>query len=181
MARLHLKLNFLEAIHMSRIIPLLMVDQVFIDAPDTNPARFSSELSDMLDPCPKLVAEHRADRNYVVVSAASIVAKVERDRAVELLRTEHGEFGLRLSVGRGHDNLSQGMGGERGRDPSVCEEELEDLGPNPHGDALPLARQDRRDQRMVLVERAQLDYPLDSEPGRREPVALLAEDALEAP
>jgi len=91
--RLHRKLNFLEAIHMSRIIPLLMVEQVFIDAPDTNPARFSSELSDMLDPCPKIVAEHRADRNYVVVSAASIVAKVERDKAVELLRTEHGEFG----------------------------------------------------------------------------------------
>jgi ribonuclease HII len=78
---------------MSRIIPLLTVEQVFIDAPDTNPVRFSSELSGMLDPCPKIVAEHRADRNYVVVSAASIVAKVERDRAIELLRTQHGEFG----------------------------------------------------------------------------------------
>ncbi len=87
------KLNFLEAIHMARIIPLLSVDQVFVDAPDTNPSRFASELSAMLDPCPKIVAEHRADRNYVVVSAASIVAKVERDRAVELLRAENGEFG----------------------------------------------------------------------------------------
>ncbi|MGA2665273.1 MAG: ribonuclease HII [Nitrososphaerales archaeon] len=88
------KLNYLEAIHMARIVPLLgEVERVFIDAPDTNPARFSSELAEMLDPCPRLVAEHRADRNYVVVSAASIVAKVERDRAVEALRSVHGEFG----------------------------------------------------------------------------------------
>ena len=87
------KLNFLEAIHMARIIPLLRVEQVFIDAPDTNIRLFTTELTGMVRPCPKIVAEHKADRNYVVVSAASIVAKVERDRAVELLRREHGEFG----------------------------------------------------------------------------------------
>ena len=40
-----------------------------------------------------MVAEHRADRTYVVVSAASIIAKVERDRAVERLREAHGDFG----------------------------------------------------------------------------------------
>jgi ribonuclease HII len=89
------KLNFLEAIHMARIVPLLGVDQVYIDAPDTNARLFTTELKEMLRsrPCPRIVAEHKADRNYVVVSAASIVAKVERDRAVELLRVEHGEFG----------------------------------------------------------------------------------------
>jgi len=87
------KLNFLEAIHMARIIPLLGVEQVFIDAPDTNTRLFTAELKEMISPCPSIVAEHKADRNYVVVSAASIVAKVERDRAVELLRAKHGEFG----------------------------------------------------------------------------------------
>jgi ribonuclease HII len=87
------KLNFLEAIHMARIISSLAVGRVFIDAPDTNLRRFTSELSEMLSPCPRIVAEHKADRNYVVVSAASIVAKVERDKAVELLRMEHGQFG----------------------------------------------------------------------------------------
>jgi ribonuclease HII len=54
---------------------------------------FTTELSGMLDPCPRIVAEHKADRNYVIVSAASVVAKVERDRAVEELREEHGDFG----------------------------------------------------------------------------------------
>jgi len=87
------KLNFLEAIHMAKVIPRLAADEVFVDAPDTNPRMFTLELSGMLDPCPRIVAQHRADRAFVIVSAASIIAKVERDRAVELLRGEHGDFG----------------------------------------------------------------------------------------
>ncbi|MDA4137467.1 MAG: ribonuclease HII [Thaumarchaeota archaeon] len=87
------KLNFLEALHMAKVIPMLEAEEVFVDAPDTNPRMFTEELSGMLDPCPRIVAQHKADRNFVVVSAASIVAKVERDRAVELLRGVHGDFG----------------------------------------------------------------------------------------
>lgn len=87
------KLNWLEAVHMSKVISELGAEQVFIDAPDTNPERWRSELTEMLDPCPQLVAEHKADRNYVVVSAASVIAKVERDRAVQELRDAHGDFG----------------------------------------------------------------------------------------
>lgn len=87
------KLNFLEAVHMARLIPRLEAEEVFIDAPDTSPAKFAKELTGMLDSCPPIVARHRADRDYVVVSAASVVAKVERDRAVERLREDHGDFG----------------------------------------------------------------------------------------
>lgn len=87
------KLNFLEAMHMARVIEKLGASRVFVDAPDTNPHRFTRELSEMIAPCPTIVAEHKADSTYVVVSAASIVAKVQRDRAVEDLRREHGDFG----------------------------------------------------------------------------------------
>jgi ribonuclease HII len=87
------RLNYLEAMHMATVIDKLGAGRVFVDAPDTNPRRFSLELSEMLDPCPKIVSEHKADANYVVVGAASIIAKVERDRAVERLREEHGDFG----------------------------------------------------------------------------------------
>jgi ribonuclease HII len=87
------KLNFLEAVHMARVIPPLEAAEVFVDAPDTNLGKFTEELTSMIDPCPRIVARHRADRDYVVVSAASIIAKVERDRAVEQLRGNHGDFG----------------------------------------------------------------------------------------
>jgi ribonuclease HII len=87
------RLNFLEALHMAKVIDALNPDVVFVDAPDTNPARFTRELRELMSSKPRIVAEHKADRNYVVVSAASIVAKVERDKSVELLRMEHGQFG----------------------------------------------------------------------------------------
>jgi len=87
------KLNFLEAIHMARVISLLQADEVYVDAPDTNPGMFTVELSQMVELCPRIVAQHRADRDFVIVSAASIIAKVERDKAVERLRGEHGDFG----------------------------------------------------------------------------------------
>ncbi len=40
-----------------------------------------------------IVAEHYADKNYVVVSTASIVAKVLRDRHIKELSKTHGDIG----------------------------------------------------------------------------------------
>lgn len=87
------RLNYLETIHMAKVIDALRVDEVFVDAPDVNPVRFKAELEGLLSCKPRVVAEHKADVNYSVVSAASIVAKVERDRDVEELRRVHGDFG----------------------------------------------------------------------------------------
>lgn len=83
-------LNKLEARVMANIIDALRPDVAYVDASDIVEARFASMIRSC---CPigryiRLVAEHRADARYPVVAAASILAKVERDRAIEALKEE---------------------------------------------------------------------------------------------
>ncbi len=87
------KLNYLEAIYMAKVVDNLEADQVIVDAADTNPGRFGRDIGDLARKKCQIVSEHHADRNHLVVSAASILAKVERDRAVERLRRRYGNFG----------------------------------------------------------------------------------------
>jgi ribonuclease HII len=64
-----------------------------VDAGDTNAVRFERRVADRLDVVPDLYAEHGADETYPVVSAASILAKVERDAHVTDIAGEYGAVG----------------------------------------------------------------------------------------
>lgn len=90
------KLNFLEAQLMAQVISELSPREVYVDASDVNEQRYGETIREFLPAALrgiKLVSEHHADRTYPVVSAASIIAKVRRDEAVEALRGEYGNFG----------------------------------------------------------------------------------------
>jgi ribonuclease HII len=63
------------------------------DACDTNAVRFERRLADRLSDDVDLRAEHGADESDPVVSAASILAKVERDAHVVRLAEEYGDVG----------------------------------------------------------------------------------------
>jgi ribonuclease HII len=87
------KLNYLEAVYFARVIDRLGAQRVTVDASDIIPKRFRDDILANLRTKCRVTAHHKADRDYPVVSAASIIAKVQRDRAVNLLREEHGNFG----------------------------------------------------------------------------------------
>lgn len=81
---------------LGQIIRESKADRVYVDLPVGPPSRerFIRALRERVGTEEfELVAENRADARYPVVSAASIVAKVRRDRAVERLRREYGDFG----------------------------------------------------------------------------------------
>lgn len=87
------KLNRLEAQTMAKIIEALKPDEAYVDAADVLEERFGYHISECLKFKTKIISKHKADRTFPVVSAASVIAKVERDSEISKLRSKHGDFG----------------------------------------------------------------------------------------
>ncbi|MFQ6012323.1 MAG: ribonuclease HII [Thermoplasmata archaeon] len=84
-------LNRVEARVFAEIIRELAPDEAVVDCCDTVESRFEARILRDLGYELPLRAEHRADENHPVVSAASIVAKVDRDVEVRRIGRELGE------------------------------------------------------------------------------------------
>ena len=86
-------LNRLEAIKFAEVMDYLGGQVAYVDCPDINTERMRLLLKKLCKNPPEIVAEHFADKTYPVVSAASIMAKVERDREIEEIKKEYGDVG----------------------------------------------------------------------------------------
>jgi len=77
----------------AEVISRLCPETAVVDACDVNPFRYAEMVRGHLaNPC-EIISEHHADSTYPVVSAASIIAKVTRDREVARLAKKYGKIG----------------------------------------------------------------------------------------
>ncbi|MCX8199969.1 MAG: ribonuclease HII [Candidatus Micrarchaeota archaeon] len=85
-------LNEIEAIKEAYLLDELPLEphEVIVDSPDVLEQNFAHRIARHMARKLTIRAEHKADLNYPVVSAASIVAKVIRDWEIDRIRDEVG-------------------------------------------------------------------------------------------
>ncbi|MBR4226032.1 MAG: ribonuclease HII [Candidatus Methanomethylophilaceae archaeon] len=92
--------------------------EVIADCPDVNEAGFAARFRAALGSDAAVTAKHKADDTYPVVSAASIIAKVTRDRMMEEIRERFGtDVGSGYPSDRHTMDFIEGWIRENGRAP----------------------------------------------------------------
>lgn len=86
-------LNKLEAEIMAKIINTLKPDIAYVDSADVDEERFKRMIMEKITQKIEIISKHKADAIYPVVSAASIIAKVNRDSIINKIREEYGDIG----------------------------------------------------------------------------------------
>ena len=90
-------LNEIEKNAMESIILKLKPEKAIVDAADVKAERFQQNLCN--DTGIDVIAEHKADDKFVEVSAASIIAKAERDKYIDEINKEYIKSG---GIGSGY-------------------------------------------------------------------------------
>jgi ribonuclease HII len=103
-----LTLNEVEVRLFTMVARALRADAIIVDAADPDAKRFGVDISvGLRHPC-KVFSAHHADRDEPIVSAASIIAKTERDRQMQhISRLSVQKYGLESGSGYASDPITQ--------------------------------------------------------------------------
>ena len=103
--RRYASLNEIEAMYIAEMLESMKdsPEKVYIDAPDPDERKFARRIRRYNWKKMKLITRHGADSAYPVCSAASIIAKVERDKAIAKIEKKHN---IRIGTGYPHDPLT---------------------------------------------------------------------------
>lgn len=97
MMRAEMSLNDLEAKLFAEIIERVRPETAYVDAADVDEIEFKRCVQRELRFAVEVISQHNADELFPVVSAASILAKVRRDREMRAIEQEFG-----VPVGSGY-------------------------------------------------------------------------------
>ena len=92
-------LNEIEKRAIADIINKARPDYVIVDSVDIKPHRFEKGIKKLIKGKITVKAEHRADTKYPIVSAASIIAKNQREQEIEKIKKEY-----KIEFGSGYPN-----------------------------------------------------------------------------
>lgn len=95
----NVNLNEIEKMGIHNIITKINPEKIIIDSLDVKPERLREEIKITVNDNVEVISEHKADDHYISVASASILAKVERDLAIEKLQKEYRDYG---DIGSGY-------------------------------------------------------------------------------
>ncbi|MDP2845175.1 MAG: ribonuclease HII [Candidatus Methanoperedens sp.] len=90
-------MNEIMVVCYAKVIEELKPDHAFVDAADVIAERFGENIKKKYAREIEITSEHNADEKYPIVSAASILAKVQRDALVKMLEKNAG-----VEIGSGY-------------------------------------------------------------------------------
>lgn len=68
-------------------------EEVYVDSCDSDTDKFKKCIENLTESNVNIIAENKADENYKIVGAASIVAKYSREQHISELSSKYGEIG----------------------------------------------------------------------------------------
>ncbi|VVB72693.1 Ribonuclease HII [uncultured archaeon] len=95
--RVVMTMNEIMVRSFAEVVRRLHADRAVLDAADVDASRFRERVKSESKTAMDLIAEHKADERHLVVSAASILAKVRRDASMRELEAQ-----LECKIGSGY-------------------------------------------------------------------------------